>query len=194
MSYPVPPKEQLAADYANNTIHALTEKYGVTRHTINRWLWQYGIPSRSTGRRTQRHPAPPRVQATEPPAASPRLDNDDLAFYNRPTSNPCAPKPGRPLPARRATQFNPPVKDATMPAKHPTINFDDDEYTIPGELLDLPTQRVLEPYLTTHWQGCYASGPKHYQCALTEINRLRQQIDRVKTVLSDLRAPDATGA
>ena len=27
--------------------------------------------------------------------------------------------------------------------------------------------------MTTHYEGCYDSGPKHYECALLEVKRLR---------------------
>tara|TARA_R110002126_G_scaffold9433_3_gene42740 strand:- start:4175 stop:4486 length:312 start_codon:yes stop_codon:yes gene_type:complete len=29
------------------------------------------------------------------------------------------------------------------------------------------------PLATTHYEGCYDSGPKHYECALLEVKRLR---------------------
>jgi hypothetical protein len=27
--------------------------------------------------------------------------------------------------------------------------------------------------MTTHYEGCYDSGPRHYECALLEVKRLR---------------------
>ena len=29
------------------------------------------------------------------------------------------------------------------------------------------------PLVTTHYEGCWDSGPKHYECALLEVKRLR---------------------
>ena len=29
------------------------------------------------------------------------------------------------------------------------------------------------PLATTHYEGCWDSGPKHYECALLEVKRLR---------------------
>lgn len=29
--------------------------------------------------------------------------------------------------------------------------------------------------MTTHYEGCYDSGPKHYECALLEVKRLRRE-------------------
>jgi hypothetical protein len=28
---------------------------------------------------------------------------------------------------------------------------------------------------TTHYEGCYDSGPKHYECALLEVKKLRRE-------------------
>ena len=28
---------------------------------------------------------------------------------------------------------------------------------------------------TTHYEGCYDSGPRHYECALLEVKRLRRE-------------------
>ena len=29
--------------------------------------------------------------------------------------------------------------------------------------------------MTTHYAGCYDSGPRHYECALLEVKRLRRE-------------------
>ena len=29
--------------------------------------------------------------------------------------------------------------------------------------------------MTTHYEGCYDSGPRHYECALLEVKRLRRE-------------------
>ena len=29
--------------------------------------------------------------------------------------------------------------------------------------------------MTTHYEGCYDSGPRHYECALLEVKRLREK-------------------
>ena len=28
---------------------------------------------------------------------------------------------------------------------------------------------------TTHYEGCYDSGPRHYECALREVKKLRRE-------------------
>lgn len=32
---------------------------------------------------------------------------------------------------------------------------------------------------TTHAQGCWSWGPKHYECALKEIEALRKEVERL---------------
>ena len=32
--------------------------------------------------------------------------------------------------------------------------------------------------MTTHYEGCYDSGPKHYECALLEVKRLRGDMSK----------------
>ena len=29
--------------------------------------------------------------------------------------------------------------------------------------------------MTTHYKGCYDSGPRHYECALLEVKKLRRE-------------------
>jgi len=29
--------------------------------------------------------------------------------------------------------------------------------------------------MTTHYEGCYDSGPRHYECALLEVKKLRRE-------------------
>jgi hypothetical protein len=36
---------------------------------------------------------------------------------------------------------------------------------------------------TTHWAGCIQAGPKHYECALQEIGRLRLTITHLRVEL-----------
>jgi hypothetical protein len=36
---------------------------------------------------------------------------------------------------------------------------------------------------TTHWAGCIQAGPKHYECALQEIGRLRLTITDLRVKL-----------
>ena len=65
------------------------------------------------------------------------------------------------------------------------IDFDDDEYEWPpGELLSPAAQVELEAKLGTHWEGCWTHGPRHYRCALAEINRLRQTEDELRALLN----------
>ena len=34
------------------------------------------------------------------------------------------------------------------------------------------------PLATTHYEGCWDSGPKHYECALLEVKRLRGDMNK----------------
>jgi hypothetical protein len=36
---------------------------------------------------------------------------------------------------------------------------------------------------TTHWAGCIQAGPKHYECALQEVGRLRLTITDLQVKL-----------
>jgi hypothetical protein len=40
---------------------------------------------------------------------------------------------------------------------------------------------------TTHYAGCIQAGPKHYECALLEIARLRDTIKDLREKLEKLR-------
>ena len=33
---------------------------------------------------------------------------------------------------------------------------------------------------TTHYAGCFESGPKHYECALMEVTKMRQALAQAK--------------
>ena len=38
--------------------------------------------------------------------------------------------------------------------------------------------------MTTHYEGCYDSGPKHYECALLEVKKSRDEADAMEEFLS----------
>tara|TARA_R110000822_G_scaffold208616_2_gene344492 strand:- start:443 stop:952 length:510 start_codon:yes stop_codon:yes gene_type:complete len=40
-----------------------------------------------------------------------------------------------------------------------------------SRLIEAPASQA--PLATTHYEGCWDSGPKHYECALLEVKRLR---------------------
>lgn len=47
---------------------------------------------------------------------------------------------------------------------------------------------------TTHYPGCYDSGPRHYECALREVNRLRGDMNKDKmleSILSGIKRIEA---
>jgi hypothetical protein len=37
---------------------------------------------------------------------------------------------------------------------------------------------------TTHYEGCWDSGPKHYECALLEVKKSRDEADAMEEFLS----------
>jgi len=37
--------------------------------------------------------------------------------------------------------------------------------------------------MTTHYEGCYDSGPRHYECALLEVKRL-QEVNTKRDIIS----------
>jgi len=39
---------------------------------------------------------------------------------------------------------------------------------------------------TTHYDGCYDSGPRHYECALLEVKKLRGKADALESILHSL--------
>ena len=44
------------------------------------------------------------------------------------------------------------------------------------ELVEMKARKALAsqaPLATTHYEGCWDSGAKHYECALLEVKRLR---------------------
>ena len=46
------------------------------------------------------------------------------------------------------------------------------------ELVEMKARKALAsqaPLATTHYEGCWDSGPKHYECALLEVKRLRSE-------------------
>lgn len=46
-------------------------------------------------------------------------------------------------------------------------------YYTQEEVSKIKQARLLEDRGVTHYEGCYDSGPKHYECALLEVKRLR---------------------
>jgi len=42
--------------------------------------------------------------------------------------------------------------------------------------------------MTTHYEGCYDSGPKHYECALREVNRLKGDMNKDEMLESILHS------
>jgi hypothetical protein len=42
--------------------------------------------------------------------------------------------------------------------------------------------------MTTHYEGCYDSGPKHYECALLEVKRLRGDMNKDEMLESILHS------
>ena len=42
--------------------------------------------------------------------------------------------------------------------------------------------------MTTHYEGCYDSGPKHYECALREVKRLRGDMNKDEMLESILHS------
>ena len=40
-------------------------------------------------------------------------------------------------------------------------------------------KEAIEPPLQTHAEGCWAWGPRHYLCAIEEIKRLQDDVDRL---------------
>ena len=41
---------------------------------------------------------------------------------------------------------------------------------------------------TTHYEGCYDSGPRHYECALLEVKRLRGDMNKDEMLESILHS------
>ena len=39
---------------------------------------------------------------------------------------------------------------------------------------------------TTHYEGCWDSGPKHYECALLEVKKLRDEADAMEEFPRDV--------
>lgn len=48
-------------------------------------------------------------------------------------------------------------------------------YYTKEEVSKIKQARLLEDRGVTHYEGCYDSGPKHYECALLEVKRLRSE-------------------
>jgi len=50
------------------------------------------------------------------------------------------------------------------------------------------------PLVTTHYEGCYDSGPKHYECALLEVKKLRREwvglTDDERVLITDVANDD----
>ena len=46
----------------------------------------------------------------------------------------------------------------------------------------------------THYEGCWDSGPKHYECALREVNKLRNNMNKdemLESILSGIKRIEA---
>ena len=48
-------------------------------------------------------------------------------------------------------------------------------YYTQEEVSKIKQARLLEDRGVTHYAGCYDGGPKHYECALLEVKRLRSE-------------------
>ena len=54
-------------------------------------------------------------------------------------------------------------------------------YYTKEEVSKIKQARLLEDRGVTHYEGCYDSGPKHYECALLKIKQLVEPMMEFKT-------------
>ena len=51
-------------------------------------------------------------------------------------------------------------------------------YYTQEEVSKIKQARLLEDRGVTHYEGCWDSGPKHYECALLEVKKLRGDMNK----------------